>query len=225
MTIIYKNWWKVLGTVLVLYTLIAGFLFKVPARFILNESIRNVYFHVPAWFAMLALFSISVYYSIKYLRTGNEQFDLVAVESINTGIFFYVLGLVTGMLWAKYVWGEAWSGDPKQNSAAIAFLIYCAYLVLRSSVEEEQKRAKISAIYNIFAYPIMIVLLFILPRLTDSLHPGNGGNPVFGKYDMDNQMRMVFWPACIGWILIGVWVATIRYRIRSLENKFLDNNQ
>lgn len=211
-----------LGSVLVLYTIIAGFLFNVPSRVILHESIRNVYFHVPVWFAMITLFSISVYYSIKYLRTGKESFDLVAVESVNTGILFYIFGLVTGMLWAKYTWGEAWSNDPKQNSAAIAFLMYCAYLVLRSSIEEEQKRAKISAIYNIFAYPIMVVLLFVLPRLTDSLHPGNGGNPAFGKYDMDNQMRIVFYPACIGWIFIGVWLATIRYRIRSLENKKLE---
>lgn len=222
MTIIYKKWWKILGTVLVFYTLIAGFLFKVPAKVILNESIRNVYFHVPVWFAMLALFGISVYYSIKYLRTNNEIYDLVAVEAINTGILFYIFGLVTGMLWAKFTWGEAWSGDPKQNSAAIAFLIYCAYLVLRSSVEEDQKRAKISAIYNIFAFPIMIVLLFVLPRLTDSLHPGNGGNPAFGKYDMNSEMRIVFWPACLGWILISVWIATLRFRIRSLENKILD---
>lgn len=222
MTIIYKKWWKILGTVLVFYTLIAGFLFKVPAKVILNESIRNVYFHVPVWFAMLALFGISVYYSIKYLRTNNETYDLVAVEAINTGILFYIFGLVTGMLWAKFTWGEAWSGDPKQNSAAIAFLIYCAYLVLRSSVEEDQKRAKISAIYNIFAFPIMIVLLFVLPRLTDSLHPGNGGNPAFGKYDMNSEMRIVFWPACLGWILISVWIATLRFRIRSLENKILD---
>jgi len=223
MTIIYKKWWKILGTVLVFYTLIAGFLGEVPAKVILNESIRNVYFHVPVWFAMLALFGISVYYSIKYLRTGNQEYDLVAVETVNTGILFYVFGLVTGMLWAKFTWGEAWSGDPKQNSAAIAFLIYCAYLVLRSSVDEEQKRGKISAIYNIFAFPIMIVLIFVLPRLTDSLHPGNGGNPAFGKYDMNSEMRIVFWPACIGWILIGIWIATIRYRIRSLENKILDN--
>lgn len=222
MTIIYKKWWKILGTVLVFYTLIAGFLFKVPAKVILNESIRNVYFHVPVWFAMLSLFGISVYYSIKYLRTNNEIYDLVAVEAINTGILFYVFGLVTGMLWAKFTWGEAWSGDPKQNSAAIAFLIYCAYLVLRSSVEEDQKRAKISAIYNIFAFPVMIVLLFVLPRLTDSLHPGNGGNPAFGKYDMNSEMRIVFWPACLGWILISVWIATLRFRIRSLENKILD---
>ena len=65
----------------------------------------------------------------------------------------------------------------------------------------------------------MVVLLFILPRLTDSLHPGNGGNPGFGGYDLDLNMRMVFYPAVIGWILISVWIMTIRYRIRLVENK------
>src|SRR5690606_21350191 len=117
---------------------------------------------------------------------------------------------------------ELWSNDPKQNSAAIAFLVYCAYMVLRNSIEEEQKRAKISAVYNIFAVPIMIVLLFILPRMTDSLHPGSGGNPAFGAYDLDNLMRLVFYPACLGWILIGVWIAALRVRIRMIERKHID---
>jgi heme exporter protein C len=67
------------------------------------------------------------YYSIKYLRTGKEEHDLAAVECVNTGLGFYTWGLLTGMLWAKYTWGEFWSGDSKQNSAAIAFLLYCAY--------------------------------------------------------------------------------------------------
>jgi heme exporter protein C len=134
-------------------------------------------------------------------------------------MIFYVFGLVTGMMWAKYTWGEFWSGDPKQNSAAIAFLLYCAYLILRNSIDEEQKRARISAIYNIFAFPIMIVLLFILPRMTDSLHPGNGGNPAFGKYDLDSEMRMVFYPAVAGWGILSIWIATIRYRIRLIEHK------
>jgi heme exporter protein C len=69
----------------------------------------------------------------------------------------------------------------------------------------------------------MIVLLFILPRLTDSLHPGNGGNPGFNKYDMDNQMRMVFYPAVIGWILMGVWVMQIRVRLLEITNQILEN--
>jgi heme exporter protein C len=171
------------------------------------------------WIAMFTVFAISVFYSIKYLNTGNEKYDLISIECVNTGIFFYALGLVTGMMWAKYTWGEFWSNDPKQNSAAIAFLLYCAYLVLRNSIDEEQKRGKISAIYNIFAFPIMVVLIMILPRMTDSLHPGNGGNPAFGKLDMDNRMRIVLYPAFIAWSLIAVWVASIRYRIRLIEYK------
>jgi heme exporter protein C len=219
MSFIYKTWWKIAAVVLVAYTLVAGFLLPVPALPILHETIRNVYFHVPMWMAMFVVFGISVYYSIKYLATGNERYDLIAIESVNTGVFFYILGLLSGMLWARYTWGQYWSNDPKQNSAAIAFLLYCAYLVLRNAIDEEQKRARISAIYNIFAFPVMIVLLFVLPRLTDSLHPGNGGNPAFGRYDMDNTMRMVFYPACIGWIFMAVWIATLRYRIRLIENK------
>ena len=219
MQFIYKSWWKILAVTLVFYTMIAGFLLPVPTLPILHETIRNLYFHVPMWVGMLTVFVISVYYSIKYLNTGKEEYDLAAVECVNTGLLFFALGLITGMMWAKYTWGEYWSGDPKQNSAAIAFLLYCVYLVLRNSMDEEQKRAKISAIYNIFAFPIMLVLIFILPRLTDSLHPGNGGNPAFGKYDLATSMRVVLYPAFIGWSLMAIWIATIRYRIRLIENK------
>ncbi|MDN3580290.1 cytochrome c biogenesis protein CcsA [Mucilaginibacter flavus] len=215
----YQTWWKVVTVIVIIYTLIAGLLLGVPAMPILHETIRNTYFHVPMWMAMFTVFTISVYYSIKYLQTGKEEYDLIAVESANTGIFFFVIGLVTGMLWARFTWGAFWSNDPKQNSAAIAFLLYCAYSVLRNSIDEEQKRAKISAIYNIFAFPIMIVLIMVLPRMTDSLHPGNGGNPAFGKLDLDNRMRIVLYPAFIAWSFMGVWIASVRYRIRLIENK------
>jgi heme exporter protein C len=220
MSFIYKSWWKVLAVLLIFYTLIAGLLFRVPRLFILHETIRNLYFHVPMWMAMLTAFVISVWFSIRYLSTGKEEHDIAAVEAVNTGIIFYIFGLLTGMLWAKFAWGEYWSNDPKQNSAAIAFLLYCAYLVLRNSIDEEQKRAKISAVYNIFAFPVMLVLIFVLPRLTDSLHPGgSGGNPGFNKYDLDSHMRVVLYPAFIGWSLLAVWIASIRYRIRLIENK------
>mgnify|MGYP003576637464 CR=1 FL=1 len=224
MSIIYKSWWKIAGVLFVTYSIVTGFLLPVPELAIVHETIRNLYFHVPMWFAMIVLFGISVFYSIKYLGNHKEKYDLVAIESVNVGLIFYVFGLVTGMIWANYTWGEPWSNDPKQNSAAIAFLVYCAYLVLRNSIEEEQKRARISAIYNIFAFPMMIVLLFILPRMTDSLHPGSGGNPAFGKYDLDNTMRAVFYPACLGWILVGIWIATLRYRIRVIERNRLEED-
>jgi heme exporter protein C len=213
----YKNWWKILGSVLVMYTTVAGFLHSVPKLPILHESIRNLYFHVPMWFSMIILFAISVFHSIKYLLTNDSTHDLKAVESVNVGVVFGILGIVTGAVWAKFTWGAAWSFDVKQNFAAIALLLYFAYLVLRNAIDEEQKRAKISAIYNIFAFPMMVVLLFVLPRLSDSLHPGNGGNPGFNSYDLDSRMRMVFYPACLGWILIGYWIYTLKFRVRALD--------
>ena len=215
----YKSWWKILGAVLVVFTTIFGFIGSVPKLPILYESIRNLYFHVPMWFSMIVLFSVSVFHSIKYLSSGNADSDLKAVESVNTGIIFGILGIVTGAIWAKFTWGQAWSFDVKQNFAAIALLLYFAYLVLRNAIDEEQKRAKISAIYNIFAFPMMVVLLFVLPRLSDSLHPGNGGNPGFNSYDLDSRMRLIFYPACIGWILVGYWIYTLLYRTRILEEK------
>ncbi len=216
-----QNWWKILAALLVIYTVIAGFLLGVPTLDILNETIRNLYFHVPMWFTMIVLFAISVFYSVRSLSTKNELDDIKAVESINVGIIFGILGITTGAFWAKYTWGEFWSSDPKQNFAAIALLLYFAYLILRNSIDEDQKRAKISAIYNIFAFPMMVVLLFVLPRLQSSLHPGNGGNPGFNSYDLDSRMRLIFYPACLGWIMIGYWIYTLRIRIRSLENKKL----
>ncbi len=214
-----KNWWKVLASVLVLYSLVSGFLLGVPHLPILHESIRNLYFHVPMWFTMIVLYLVSVIYSIKYLGSNSEEHDLVAVEFVNAGVVFGFLGLITGMIWANYTWGEPWPNDPKLNSAAISTLMYLAYLVLRNSMDEEQKRARISSIYNIFAFPVMVVLLFILPRMTDSLHPGNGGNPGFNSYDLDSRMRTVFYPAVLGWILLGVWIASLRFRMRKLEYK------
>ncbi|SEB16674.1 cytochrome c biogenesis protein CcsA [Pedobacter hartonius] len=213
----YKSWWKILGAVLVTYSTIAGFLASVPPLPILHQSIRNLYFHVPMWFSMIILFSISVVHSIKYLSSNQQDDDLKSVQSINAGIVFGILGIITGAVWARFTWGQAWSFDVKQNFAAIALLLYFAYLVLRNAIDEEQKRAKISAIYNIFAFPMMVVLLFVLPRLSDSLHPGNGGNPGFNAYDLDSHMRMVFYPACLGWILIGCWIYSILFRVSSLE--------
>lgn len=215
--ILKKHWWKGVTILLLGYTLIGGLLMDVPRLVILNETIRVLHFHVPMWFGMVLLLLVSVVYSIKYLGSGRAQDDAVAVEFAYAGILFGVLGILTGMVWAKFTWGDYWSGDPKQNAAAIGLLIYFAYIVLRNSLEDEQQKARISAVYNIFAFAALIPLLFILPRLTDSLHPGNGGNPGFNAYDLDSKLRMVFYPAVLAWTLLGVWFATLRVRMRKLQ--------
>jgi heme exporter protein C len=74
-------------------------------------------------------------------------------------------------------------------------------------------------VYNIFAFAAMIPLIFIIPRLTSSMHPGSGGNPGFNAYDLDSRMRLVFYPAVLAWFLIGLWIVNIRVRIKKLEEK------
>jgi heme exporter protein C len=188
-----------------------------PFRNILAETIRNTYFHVPMWFAMIILFSISAWYSLRYYRKGNMDDDGRAIAFIKVGLVFGMLGMITGMLWAKFTWNAYWSWDVKQNMSAIALLIYAALMVLRSSVEDDMQKARLTAGYNMFAFVLLIPLLFIVPRMADSLHPGNGGNPAMGGEDLDNTMRMVFYPAVIGWILLGVWISQLSYRIDKLK--------
>lgn len=214
-----SSWWKILSVVLVAYAIIGGLLLPVPARHILNETVRNLYFHVPMWFGMMLLFGCSFYYSLMYLRKQQMEYDIKAVAFLKIGVLFSCLGMVTGMEWAAYTWGEAWSNDPKQLATAICMLSYFAYLILRGGIKDEEKRAKIAAVYNVFAFAMMIPLLFVLPRMVDSLHPGNGGNPGFNAYDLDSRMRMVFYPAVIGWFLLGMWMSTLHARINILRYK------
>ncbi|MFT4060769.1 MAG: cytochrome c biogenesis protein CcsA [Edaphocola sp.] len=216
-----KIWWKVLCVLLLGYSIVGGFLMPVPALPIIHESIRNLYFHVPMWFGMMFLFGISLVYAIRYLRSGNLKDDIFSLQFINIGLVFGCLGLVTGMEWANFTWGEPWSNDPKQLGAALSILTYFAYLALRGALPDFEKRARISAVYNIFAFALMIPFIWILPSLTDSLHPGSGGNTGFNTYDLDNGMRMVFYPAVSGWILFGVWMATLVIRVQLIEKKEL----
>lgn len=212
-------WWKILCFILVGYTVVGGFLMPVPRLNILNETIRNLYFHVPMWFTMMVLYGFAFYYSIKYLRTGNLQDDVYAVQFTNTGIVFNILGYLTGMEWAKFTWGAAWVPDAKLLGAAMSMLIYFAYAILRGGLKDDEKKAKIGAVYNVFAFAMMIPLIMIIPRMVDSLHPGNGGNPAFGKYDLDNYMKAVFYPAVPGWILLGMWIASLKVRLALVQYK------
>ncbi len=190
----------------------AGFAF--PNRSILYESIRNLHFHVPMWFTMIALMAISMWKSIEVLGSTSLDRDREAVSAVHVGLLFCALGLLTGMVWARATWGAFWTNDVKLNGAAVTALIYLAYLVLRGSVPDAHKRARLAAIYNIFAFVLLVMFLFVVPRLNaiDSLHPGSGGNSGFADLDLDNRLRIVFYPAVVGWVLLGAWMYQLRHR-------------
>ncbi len=195
-----------------------------PYRNILYESIRNLYYHVPLWFAMFILYIAAMVQGIFYLKNFDQNHDLKAAAFTSVGLLYGVLGLITGAIWAKNTWGAYWSWDVKQNMTAVGLLIYAAYFVLRASFEDPEKRARISAVYNIFAFATLIPLLYVVPKLTDSLHPGAGGNIAFGSQDLDNTMRMVFYPAILGWTLFGVWIALLVFKTNRLKERMLESN-
>ncbi|MBX2893126.1 MAG: cytochrome c biogenesis protein CcsA [Saprospiraceae bacterium] len=195
--------------------------FSFPYRNVIYESIRNTYFHVPMWFALMFLFVASVVYSVRFLLNPLPHFDRKAAAYAETGLLFGFMGLATGMLWAHYAWGAAWSNDIKQLMTAVALLIYMAYFILRSSFDEPEKGARLAAVYNIFAFASLIPLLYVVPRMFASLHPGATGNPAFGSQDLDNTMRMVFYPAILGFTGLGFWMAELRARYQRVADKAL----
>ncbi len=225
---IRQSWWKLLSFVLLIYTCSYGFFVEVPSPpgVPLKETIRNLFFHVPMWIAMMVCFTVSVLYAVKYLRNLNPVDDIYSTEFARTGTFLGILGLITGMIWANYQWGKPWSGDAKQNGTAIALLIYFAYFVLKGSLHDEEKQARIGAVYNIFAFFMLFPTIWILPRLTESLHPGgqgSEGNPGLNPKDTSNAMRTVMYPAFIGWTLLAVWITTLRIRVEMIHQKKLAN--
>jgi heme exporter protein C len=229
-----KSWWKILSFVLLLYTVAGGLLMDVPRLPILNESIRNLYFHVCMWFAMMILFIISFIYSIRYLKSSDHRFDISAQYFAGVGSFLGILGYATGTIWANYTWltdqGQSLGNilkEPKLIGAAIALLIYGAYFILRGSFTDIDKRARVSAVYNIFAFAMLFPSIWIIPRLVGSLHPGapgsDSGNPALSFNDIDSRLRVVFYPAVIGWTLLGVWIATLKIRLQLIKDKSLFN--
>ncbi len=229
-----QSWWKLLSFILLVYTIAAGFLMDVPRLPILNETIRNLYFHVCMWFGMMILFITSFVYSIKYLHSTQYKYDIYAKNFAVIGTIFGILGYATGVLWVSVTWVTDQNQsmgtvlkEPKLIGAAIAILIYGAYFVLRGSFTDIDKKARVSAVYNIFAFAMLFPSIWIIPRLVGSLHPGapgsDSGNPALDRNDMDAGMRAIFYPAVIGWTLLGVWMATLKIRLELLQDKALLN--
>lgn len=197
-----------------------------PNRSILNESIRNLLYHVPMWFSMIFVMAFAAWQSVKFLRTGNLDADIRTESLVVTGLLAGVLGCVTGSFWASVTWQSWWPRDPKLNGVAIGMLMYLAYLLLRSGIRDDYQKARASAVYNLFVFPVFVALIWVMPKISgDSLHPGAGGTVGFNQYDLDNTLRMYFYPAVAGWIMIFSWIASLLYRTNKLELTQSDNNQ
>lgn len=217
---IRRDWWKMLSFLLLLYAVVQGFRISIPVveNDIMYQTIRNLFYHVGMWFGMFSMLITGFIYSLRYLRKFDLREDVVASQAVHTGLMFGTLGILTGMMWANFTWGAPWVKDPKLNGAAVGMFIYFAYMILRASIDDAHKRAKVSAVYNIFAFFLWIVFVLVMPRIAgESIHPGKDSPPVLPMH-LDPAMRLVFYPAMVGWILLGFWILNVRIRLQRLKS-------
>ena len=204
------NLCKYLLGIWMILVLLGAFLYA-PTALGLGHLSRIIYFHVPlAWVGVLAYF-IAMLNSISYLKRGSLLNDQIAVVNAEIGLIFTLLATVTGAVFARYTWGVFWNWDPRQTSIFVLLLIYGAYFILRSAVEDEGKRARLASVFSIIAFISVPFLVFIIPRVYATLHP----DPIISLesgFQMDSKMFQVFLASLVGFTGIYGWIASLYYR-------------
>jgi heme exporter protein C len=112
---------------------------------------RIMFFHIPSWFVCFSCSFLAGLASVWCLVKKDLRADALAVSLTEICLVFCALGLITGMIWARIIWGIWWTWDPRLTWAFITFVIYCAYLMLRNAIDEPSERARISAVVSVFA--------------------------------------------------------------------------
>src|SRR5687768_5340787 len=191
---------------------VAAFLYAPLARK-LHEQTRIIYWHIPVAWVTVVAFVVAGWHSWRYLATRDLGEDARAAAAAELGLLFCVLATVSGSIFSKGMWGSYWNWDPRQTSIFFLLLVYAAYLTLRAAVEDPARRARLAAVYGLFAAAVTPLLIFVVPRLFFTLHPDpivNAG----GKLEMHPRMFQVFMAALGGFTVLFFWVYSLDVRIR-----------
>jgi len=208
-------WWKILLFLAMSAMIVASFATPAPQEQI-GESSRIFYYHIPqAWICVLA-FTMSMIYSIRYLRSRRIEFDDRAAETARLGFIFCLLATITGAIFAKIAWGSFWNWDPRETSVFILLLIYGSYFALRGAVADSERRAALSAVYSIFAFVTVPFLVFVLPRIVPSLHPVDSVVDVDLKFTMGPTVRVIFFSSLALYTVLYLWMLNLSIRIGRL---------
>jgi heme exporter protein C len=181
-------------TVLLLLAATAAVFFYAPTEAVMGQVQRVFYFHVAAgWVGMLG-FLVAAIAGIFYLRTGRRNWDIVGLSAVEIGMVFAFINIVTGSIWARPIWNTWWTWDPRLTTATIMELIYAAYLMLRSGIEDPDRRARFGAVYAIVGF-LSVPLTFFSARLFRTIHPvviGTNEPGAQGAFDMTPPMLQTF---------------------------------
>jgi heme exporter protein C len=207
--------WKISLFIWMAVVIIAVFLLP-PPQAQLGDVSRVFFFHVPmAWIAVLA-FLLSLIFSLQYLRKKDLNYDAQARTAARLGLLFTVLATISGSIFAKTSWGSFWNWDPRETSIFILLLIYGAYFALRSAVEIPERKASLSAVYAILAFFTVPFLVFVIPRVYQSLHPNDTVINTRLKMQMSSSILITFLASLVGFTWLFVWIFRLETKINRL---------
>ncbi len=200
-------WLRVLIILEMMGVAVAAFTYLPPARqFASPEWARMIVFHVPCAMVAVLAYMVSTVYAVAYLLRRDFANDTKSAASAWLGFIFTVLATLTGMVFARIQWGTAWNWDPRETSILMLLVVYAAYFALRGGIANRNARARISAAYNVLACLVMPFFVFILPRLSEGLHPN--------RAHLSPEYRMVLGASMLGYTLIYVWFFGLSVRGR-----------
>ncbi len=183
----------------------------------IGETSRIIYFHVPcAWLCVLAFFMTALF-SVRYLLKKDITLDAKAALSAQLGLIFCLLATISGAIWARFAWGAFWNWDPRETSIFLQLLIYLAYFSLRGSIGETEKRAAFSSAYAILAFLTVPFLIFIVPRISPSLHPSDTVVGKEQKFNMGPVVRGIFFASLAGFTLLYYHLYRLGAKIKVAE--------
>jgi len=176
---------------------------------------RIIFFHVPAAITAMLCASFTFVTSALYLVTKNLKFDGISVAVTEVGLAFLAANLVTGSIWGRIIWGIWWTWDARLTSALVCWLLYAGYLMLRRAIEEPTARARISAVFNIFAFADVPIVIFSI-KWWRTQHP----QPVFwGGGSIDPAMYLTAVLNLVALILLAVVLSLIRLRQEEMQRE------
>jgi heme exporter protein C len=195
--------------------------FYAPIEAVMGPVQKVFYFHVSnAWVGMLA-FGVAVIAGIAYLVTKKMDWDLVGLGAVEIGLTFMLITIITGSIWARPIWNTWWTWDPRLTTATIMELIYAAYLMLRSGIEDPDRRARFGAVYAILGF-VSVPLTFISIRIYRTIHPVviGGANPdAQGAFAMAPKMLQAFMFSLLAFTILFVDLFWHRIRLGHLAEK------
>jgi heme exporter protein C len=207
--------YKILLVIWMAVIIVAAFFYAEPAAGFPGQTSRILFFHVPqAWVATLS-FLLSMIASAVYLARRNVKADNIALSAAELGFLFCILATVTGSVFAKATWGSFWNWDPRETSIVILLMIYGAYFALRSAVPDPERKRVFAGVYSILAFATVPFLVFVVPRITASLHPADTMNPA--KPGMDPKTLKVFLGSLLAYTALFFWMLRVRMRMLRVE--------